>query len=56
VCVKGTRIGGSRSWINVAYELSDSDREQLRHLLQLDHSWDKIILVSSLDATQSYEL
>jgi hypothetical protein len=41
---------------HVAYELSDSDREQLRQLLQMDHSCDKIILVSSLDATQGYEL
>ena len=41
---------------HVGYGLSDSDRAQLRQLLQLDHLWDKIILVSSLDATQGYEL
>jgi hypothetical protein len=48
------------SWLvlvdHVAYGLSDSDHEQLRHFVQLDHSWDKIILVNPLDATRSYEL
>ena len=41
---------------HVGYGLSGSDREQLRQLVQLDHSWDKIILVNPLDATQGYEL
>ena len=40
----------------VGYGLSDSDREQLRQLVQLDHSWNKIILVNPLDATHGYEL
>jgi len=41
---------------HVGYGLSGSDREQLRQLVQLDHSWNKIILVNPLDATQGYEL
>ncbi len=31
---------------HVAYGLSHSDREQLRHLIQFTHSWDKIVIVS----------
>src|SRR5436305_833065 len=41
---------------HVGYGLSGSDREQLRQLVRLDHSWDKVILVNPLDATQGYEL
>jgi hypothetical protein len=41
---------------HVGYGLSGSDREQLRQVLRLDHSWSKIILVNPLDATQGYEL
>jgi hypothetical protein len=36
--------------------LTELDHERLRQLLQLDHSWDKIILINPLDATQGYEL
>ena len=41
---------------HIAFGLSDSDREHLRQLLQLDPSWDKIIVVNSLEPTQGYEL
>ncbi|PYN45175.1 MAG: hypothetical protein DMD95_08855 [Candidatus Rokuibacteriota bacterium] len=36
--------------------LTGLDHERLRHLLKLDQSWDKIILINPLDATQGYEL
>jgi len=41
---------------HVGYGLSGSDRGQLRQLVQLDHSWNKIILGNPLDATLGYEL
>jgi len=36
--------------------LTGLDQERLSQLLQLDHSWDKIILINPLDVTQGYEL
>ena len=36
--------------------LTGLDHERLRQLLKLDQSWDKIILINPLDATQGYEL
>jgi hypothetical protein len=36
----------------IGYGLTGSDVEHLRQLLQLDHSWDKIILINPLDATE----
>lgn len=41
---------------HIAFGSSDSDREHLRQLLRVDHSWDKIIVVNSLEPTQGYEL
>jgi hypothetical protein len=42
----------------IGYGVSDSDGERLRQLLDLNlnHSWDKIILVNPLDPTHGYEL
>jgi hypothetical protein len=40
----------------IGYGLNSSDAERLRQLLQLDHSWDKIILINPLDATEGHEL
>jgi len=33
-----------------------AEREELRQLLQLDHSWDKILIVSPIDPPTAYEL
>jgi hypothetical protein len=41
---------------HISYGLTDSDRKQLRQLLELNHSWDKIVLIDPLDATRTYEL
>jgi hypothetical protein len=40
----------------IGYGLDEFDREQLRKLVQLDHSWDKIILVNPLDHRRAFEL
>jgi hypothetical protein len=40
----------------IGYGLDEFDREQLRQLVQLDHSWDKIILVNPLDHRRAFEL
>jgi hypothetical protein len=40
----------------IAYGMTSSDAERLRQLVQLNHSWDKIILINPLDATEGHEL
>jgi len=35
--------------------LGAAEREELRQLLQLDHSWDKILIVSPIDPPTAYE-
>ena len=40
----------------IGYGLDEFDREQLRQLVQLDHSWNKIILVNPLDQRRAFEL
>lgn len=40
----------------IGYGIDQRDHEEVRQLFQFEHSWDKILLVNPLDATQGYEL
>jgi hypothetical protein len=40
----------------IGFGNTSSDVERLRQLLELNHSWDKIILINPLDATEGHEL
>ncbi|MFZ3115077.1 MAG: hypothetical protein WA133_03795 [Syntrophales bacterium] len=40
----------------IGYGIDERDHEEVRQLFQFEHSWDKIVLVNPLDATQGYEL
>ena len=41
---------------HMGFGLDAAEREELRQLLQLDHSWDKILIVSPIDPPTAYEL
>jgi hypothetical protein len=41
---------------HIGYGLTGQNREEIRELVQMDHSWDKIILVNPLDPKRGFEL
>jgi hypothetical protein len=36
--------------------LDESDREYLQPLIQIEHQWDKIVLINPIDPTKGLEL
>lgn len=68
ICIedKNHKIAGVRTkytewWLtlvdHIGYGvLDESDREQLRQLIQIEHQWDKIVLVNPSNPTEGFEL
>ena len=68
ICIadKNRKIAGVRTkysdwWLalvdRIGYGILDeSDQEQLRQLIQIEHQWDKIVLINPLDPTKGFEL
>lgn len=54
------RANYSEWWLvlvdRIGYGIDERDHEEVRQLFQFEHSWNKIVLVNPLDATQGYEL